>query len=179
MGLRAPVEGSDVTTSGSVRVFSACSIAATRSRRGDRGSIGLEKTRRAWSPQRSQATDSGAVPSGNLTTNDTPSLSHRYSYVVTRTSFAALREMPSAPRGGPAHVDASAPRVGPRTRSVERAQFAERGTCMPCLTWWGLALDGAMSKSNIALGIYTVAHEFGMSTTPENRPSIGAEPRIM
>jgi lysyl-tRNA synthetase class II len=29
------------------------------------------------------------------------------------------------------------------------------------------------------LTVKEVAHEFGMSTTPENRPSIGAEPRIM
>ena len=39
--------------------------------------------------------------------------------------------------------------------------------------------DGAGSKSKIRRGMYTVAHEFGMSTTPEKRPSIGAEPRIM
>ena len=51
--LRAAAEGSDVTTSGSVRDFSACSIIVTRSRRDDR-SIGLEKTRRAWPPHRSQ-----------------------------------------------------------------------------------------------------------------------------
>jgi hypothetical protein len=149
--IRAPADGGDVTTSGSLRVFSACSSMVTWSRRVDR-SIGLEKTRRAWAPHRSQVIDSGAVPSGNLTSSNTPSLSHRYSYVVTRTSFR---------------------------HSAGRGQFAELGTSMSCLTWCGLALDGATSKSNIALGIYTVAHEFGMSTTPENRPSIGAEPRIM
>jgi len=33
-----------------------------------------------------------------------------------------------------------------------------------------------MSKSNIAVGRYSEQHAFGMSTTPETRPSIGAEP---
>jgi hypothetical protein len=125
----------------------------------------LENTRRAWSPQRSQVTDSGAVPIGNLTSNVSTSMSHRYSYVVTRTSFRCSV--------------GNAERPGMPPERPERAQFAERGTCMPCLTWWGLPLDGETSKSNILLGIYTVAHEFGMSTTPENRPSIGAEPKIM
>ena len=52
--------------------------------------------------------------------------------------------------------------------------------CLPCFTWCGLPLfDGRTSKSKIRLGMYTVAHEFGMSTTPEKRPSTGADPRIM
>ena len=63
-------------------------------------------------------------------------------------------------------------------RSLPR-QSADFGTDTPCVTWWGVPLPGATSKSKIRLGMYTVAHEFGMSTTPENRPSIGAEPRIM
>lgn len=33
-----------------------------------------------------------------------------------------------------------------------------------------------MSKSRMAVGRYRVAHEFGTSTTPLNRPSIGAAP---
>ena len=33
--------------------------------------------------------------------------------------------------------------------------------------------------SKISVGMYTVEHEFGMSTTPDSLPSIGAEPRIM
>ena len=59
------------------------------------------------------------------------------------------------------------------------SQSADMGTFTPCLTWWGVPLEGATSKSKIRLGMYTVAHELGMSTTPEKRPSIGAEPRIM
>ena len=35
---------------------------------------------------------------------------------------------------------------------------------------------GRMSISKMSSGRYTVAQAFGISTTPENRPSIGAAP---
>lgn len=65
---RRPLEGSDVTTSGSSRLFSACSIAPCNARdSGDlNDSMGAEKTRLASPPQVAHAIDSGAVPSGPL-----------------------------------------------------------------------------------------------------------------
>ena len=69
--------GSDVTTSGSWRVFSSWSSAAT-SARGANETIGLEKTRAASLAHAGQAIDAGAVPIGRVTSN-APSRSHRYS----------------------------------------------------------------------------------------------------
>jgi hypothetical protein len=79
--LRAPVEGSEVTTSGSSRLFSAWSIAAAKARGADE-SMGAEKIRLASLLQTGHVIDFGAVPSGRITSN-TPSWSHRYSYVAT------------------------------------------------------------------------------------------------
>ncbi len=84
--LRAPVEGSEVTTSGSSRHFSAWSIAATKAR-DPRESMGIEKTRLASLLHTAHVTDSGAVPTGRVTSN-TPSCSHRYSYVAIGSSFS-------------------------------------------------------------------------------------------
>jgi hypothetical protein len=64
--------------SGSSRVFSAWSIAATSARGIDDLSIGFEKTRGASAPQAGQAADTGAVPSGRMISKP-PSCSHRYS----------------------------------------------------------------------------------------------------
>jgi hypothetical protein len=75
--LRAPVVGREVTTSGSSRLVSAWSIAATTAG-GDKESIGFEKTRLPSLPQTGQAIDVGGAPSGRATSN-TPSSSHRYS----------------------------------------------------------------------------------------------------
>ena len=74
---RAPVRGSDVTTSGSSRLFSAWSIVAT-SARGANESMGFEKTRDASLLHTGQAIDCAAVPSGSVTSK-TPSLPHSYS----------------------------------------------------------------------------------------------------
>ena len=59
--------------SGSWRVFSAWSIAATSSRGADE-SIGFEKTRVASLAHTGQAIDAGAVPSGRVTSNAPSSL---------------------------------------------------------------------------------------------------------
>jgi hypothetical protein len=40
----------------------------------------------------------------------------------------------------------------------------------------GPSLVGRMSKSNMPVGRYSEQHAFGMSTTPDTRPSIGADP---
>ena len=86
--LRAPVEGNEVTTSGSSRLFSAWSIAATKARDPrESENMGIEKTRLASLPHTEHVTDSGAVPSGRVTSN-TPSCSHRYSYVATALLFS-------------------------------------------------------------------------------------------
>ncbi|HWT22521.1 MAG TPA: hypothetical protein VN213_03350 [Solirubrobacteraceae bacterium] len=69
--------GSEVTTSGSCRVLSSWSKAAT-SARGASESMGLENTRPASLAHTGQAIDAGAVPIGNITSN-APSRSHRYS----------------------------------------------------------------------------------------------------
>ena len=79
--LRAPVGGREVTTSGASRLFSACSIAATKALGVDE-SMGFERTRLASLPHTGHAIDPGAVPSGRVTSN-IPSWSHRYSYVAT------------------------------------------------------------------------------------------------
>jgi hypothetical protein len=63
--------------SGSWRVFSAWSIAATTSR-GTNMSMGLEKTRLASLPHTGHGVDAGAVPIGRVMSN-APSCSHRYS----------------------------------------------------------------------------------------------------
>ena len=42
----------------------------------------------------------------------------------------------------------------------------------------GGVLDGRTSMSKMAVGIYSVAHELGTSTTPDILPSTGAAPRI-
>jgi len=57
--------GSEVTTSGSVRVFSSWSSAAT-SARGANESSGLENTRSASFAHTGQAIDAGAVPIGHI-----------------------------------------------------------------------------------------------------------------
>jgi len=113
---RDPAGGNEVTTSGSWRLFSARSMAATTAR-GAIESMGLEKIRLASRRQIGHATDFGGAPTRPFTSNP-PSCSHRYSKTAIRRQFAAL------------------------------------GTCMPCLTWWGLPLaDGAMSKSKIRRGM--------------------------
>ena len=53
------------------------------------------------------------------------------------------------------------------------------GTPMPGSICAGPLAEGRTSMSKISVGMYTVEHEFGMSTTPDNLPSMGAEPRIM
>jgi len=58
-------------------------------------------------------------------------------------------------------------------------QAGDIGTDVPGSIWNGPSADGATGKSKIAVGMYTVEHELGMSTTPDRRPSIGAAPRIM
>lgn len=55
-------------------------------------------------------------------------------------------------------------------------RLAARGAPIPGLIWNGPAADGCTSKSKIDVGMYTVEQEFGMSTTPDNRPSMGAAP---
>ncbi|CAA9478105.1 MAG: hypothetical protein AVDCRST_MAG38-1870 [uncultured Solirubrobacteraceae bacterium] len=75
---RAPAGGSDVTTSGRSRVFSAWSIAETSSLGIDDLSIGLENTRGDGAPHPGHATEAGAVPSGRMMSKR-PSSSHRYS----------------------------------------------------------------------------------------------------
>ena len=98
--LRAPVEGSEVTTSGSSRLFSAWSIAATKAR-DPRESIGIEKTRLALLLHTAHVTDSGAVPSGRVTSN-TPSRPHRYSYVATALLLLSQqRHIPTGPQPRP------------------------------------------------------------------------------
>jgi hypothetical protein len=72
--LRAPVGGSVETISGSCRLFSARSIAATRARGADR-SMGIEKTRLASALHTGHMTDCGAVPIG-LVMSNVPSRSH-------------------------------------------------------------------------------------------------------
>ncbi len=72
---RAPVGGNEVTSSGSSRLFSAWSIAATKARGVD-VSIGFEKTRLAALLHTGHLLDFGAVPSG-LVISNTPSWSHR------------------------------------------------------------------------------------------------------
>jgi hypothetical protein len=79
--LRAPVGGSEVTMSGSWRVFSAWSIAAASST-GTDDSIGLEKTRLDSLLHTGHSIDAGAVPMGRAISN-APSRSHRYSYSAT------------------------------------------------------------------------------------------------
>ncbi len=73
-----PVEGSELTTSGSYRLFSAYAIAADQALRLDVSTIGAEMIRREAPPQTTQATDSGAVPSGRWMSK-LPSVSQRYS----------------------------------------------------------------------------------------------------
>ena len=74
---RRPDGGNDVTTSGSVRLFSAWSIAATRAR-GARMSMGVEKTRRASPLQTGHGVRAGCAPSGRISSN-APCRSQRYS----------------------------------------------------------------------------------------------------
>lgn len=74
----AGARGSEVTTSGSWRVFSAWSIAATSAGGANDDSNGVEKTRRASPWHVGQLTDVGAVPIVRSTSN-APSLSQRYS----------------------------------------------------------------------------------------------------
>jgi hypothetical protein len=76
--LRAPLDGSEVTTSGSYRLLSAWSIAAVQATCDADLNRAVEKTRMAWLPQAAHGTDGGAVPSGRMTSNE-PSCSHRYS----------------------------------------------------------------------------------------------------
>src|ERR1700712_724255 len=59
--------------------------------------------------------------------------------------------------------------TAPAHRAAQKLDF---GTPMPGSTRVGPEADGATSKSKMAVGMYTVEQEFGMSTTPESRPSI-------
>lgn len=66
-------------------------------------------------------------------------------HATARLAVAGLGEKEASPRMGPAST---------RAENVRRSQFADLGTCMPCLTWCGLPLlFGATSKSKIALGM--------------------------
>ena len=66
---------------------------------------------------------------------------------------------------------------GPFARFTrDQVLFSERGAPTPGSIRNGPDADGATGKSNIAVGRYTVEQEFGMSTTPDSRPSIGAAP---
>ena len=60
--------------------------------------------------------------------------------------------------------------------SGEVDQNCALGAPIPGSIWNGPLAEGAIGKSKIAVGMYTVAQEFGMSTTPDRRPSIGADP---
>lgn len=89
-----------MTTSGSSRLFSAWSIAANKAR-DPRNSMGAEKTRIASLLHTAHPIDSGAVPSGRETSN-TPSWSHRYSYVATALLFLSQqRPVPTQPQPRP------------------------------------------------------------------------------
>jgi len=70
--LRAPADGTEVTTSGSWRLLSARSIAALQALRVPHLTIGIEMTRLASLPHTGQLTVSGAVPRGRVTSK-TPS----------------------------------------------------------------------------------------------------------
>ncbi|QBJ22451.1 aldo/keto reductase [Kocuria marina subsp. indica] len=59
---------------------------------------------------------------------------------------------------------------------ADQPGFIARGAPMPGSTCVGPLAEGRMSTSKISVGRYTVAHELGMSTTPEKRPSMGAAP---
>ena len=94
--LRAPPRGSEVTTSGSSRLFSACSIAADNSR-DESASMGDEKTRLASFPQTAQIIESGAVPSGHAASN-TPCCSQQCSYsAMPPQSRSYAKNLPKSP----------------------------------------------------------------------------------
>lgn len=86
--VRARCGGRADTTSGSSRVFSVLSIAAT-SARGASESIGAEKTRTASLLQTGHGARDPAVPIGRLTSK-TPSTTHRYRYCATQRSIAGF-----------------------------------------------------------------------------------------
>ena len=67
--LLLPVEGTEVTTSGSWRLFSAWSIAANKAVRDPLLTMGTEKTRLASVPHTKHVADSGAIPSGRVISN--------------------------------------------------------------------------------------------------------------
>src|SRR5689334_668936 len=73
-------------------------------------------------------------------------------------------------RGGPAPDWIATPDYDPAL---------DIGTPMPGSICTGPFAEGRTSMSKISVGMYTVEHEFGMSTTPDSLPSIGAEPKIM
>jgi len=104
-GLRAPVEGSDVTTSGSCALFSACSIAADQAERDVHMTMGIETIRLASLPHAGHAADSGAVPSGRDISN-TPSWSHRYSYMAIALLRLIRKHHPWARPGPRLHWNA-------------------------------------------------------------------------
>ena len=53
-----------------------------------------------------------------------------------------------------ARVTSNAPSSSHRYSYVAMRQFADFGTCMPCVTWCGFpAADGATSKSKIRRGM--------------------------
>ena len=137
--LRAPVDGIEVTTSGSSRLFSAWSIAANRAR-DPRRSMGIEKARPASLLHTPHVTDSGAVPSGRVTSN-TPSRSHRYSYMAT--ALLILSHPTSHPDAIPAracenghYVRALAWRAG-CTRAYGRLHesVGRRPDAVQCMFW--------------------------------------------
>jgi hypothetical protein len=68
---------------------------------------------------------------------------------------------------------------GLNSHDADQAPALAIGTPMPGSICAGPLAEGRTSMSKISVGMYTVEHEFGMSTTPDNLPSIGAEPRIM
>ena len=81
------------------------------------------------------------------------------------TTRAGASEQPPGFRRSPAAA-----------RDQDEDQKLALGAPIPGSICMGPLAEGLMSKSKMAVGRYTVAHEFGISTTPEKRPSIGAEP---
>jgi hypothetical protein len=77
-GRRTPDGGSDVTTSGSWRLFSALSMAENIGERRPLSTIGADSMRWAWLPQLGQGACDGALPRRRMMLN-APWVWHRYS----------------------------------------------------------------------------------------------------
>ena len=77
-GRRTPDGGSDVTTSGSWRLFSALSMAENSDERRSLSTIGADSMRWAWPPQLGQRARDGALPRRRMMLK-APWVWHRYS----------------------------------------------------------------------------------------------------